>query len=223
MEKRDFIFATIVGAEVGLMFQPIVYNLWPELAKASALYLGLVPPQALFQICVFAFFTFLAPAALFALFLLSKFAGVIYQFGKFATVGSSNSFVDIGLLNLALILFNIEKGTAAFTIIATCTALISTVNSYFWNKFWTFEAGKAEGKRFWEVLKFYGVTGFSSLVNGAVTTAVASSLAGGAISLGLAANAGKIAGIFSAFIFNFLGYKFVVFKKPGIEGGATLT
>ena len=161
------------------------------------------------------FFAVLAPLALYILSLISRFVKVAYQFGKFAAVGSSNTFLDLGLLNLGIMFMDLKEGTTKFFIVATGTAVLSTVNSYLWNKFWTFEAGKREEKRIWEIIKFYAVTGAAALVNGAITSFAAVQIVGdgGTTSGSLAATLGKIIGILSAFLINFLGYKFIVFKK----------
>jgi putative flippase GtrA len=215
MTKRDFLCVTTIGAEVGLLFQPIIWNLWPDISTGLANVLGSAPPQATVQLAAFVGFTVLAPLALLILSLLAKFIPIFFQIGKFAAVGSSNSFVDIGLLNLVIMSFGVEKGTTAFLIAATATAFAGTVNSFFWNKFWTFEAGTTEGgmkKALAEVVKFYAVTGVAALVNGAATYAAANAIVG--VSPELAANIAKVVGIFSGMTLNFLGYKFIVFKKP---------
>jgi len=216
MTKKDTIFASVVGVEVGLAFQPLIYNLWPEIQKFIFDVVGVDLPRTFWlHILVVVFFAVLAPLALYILSLISRFVKVAYQFGKFAAVGSSNTFLDLGLLNLGIMFMDLKEGTTKFFIVATGTAVLSTVNSYLWNKFWTFEAGKREEKRIWEIIKFYAVTGAAALVNGAITSFAAVQIVGdgGTTSGSLAATLGKIIGILSAFLINFLGYKFIVFKK----------
>lgn len=214
MTKKDTLFSTIIGAEVGLVFQPLIYNLWPDIQKLIFnLFSVNLNRSLLLHLSVVIFFAILAPLALYVLSLISKFVKVAYQFGKFAAVGASNTFLDLGLLNLAIMTMDLKEGTTKFFIVATSTAIISTVNSYLWNKFWTFEAGKREEKRLWEIIKFYAVTGAAALVNGAITSFATVQIVGGQTSGSLAATIGKIIGILSAFLINFLGYKFIVFKK----------
>lgn len=216
MTKKDTLFASIIGAEVGLVFQPIIYNLWPDIQKFLFNIFSIELNRSFLpHLIVVLFFTALAPIALYVLSLISKFIKIAYQFGKFAAVGASNTFLDLGLLNLAIMTMDLKEGTTKFFIVATSTAVLSTVNSYLWNKFWTFEAGKREEKRLWEIIKFYAVTGTAALVNGAVTSFAAVQLAEilNGSSGSMAATIGKIIGILSAFLINFLGYKFIVFKK----------
>jgi putative flippase GtrA len=214
MSKKDTLFSAIIGAEVGLVFQPLIYNLWPDIQKGIFNLFSINIERTIFiHLGVLVFFAIIAPIALYILSLISKYVKVAYQFGKFAAVGSSNTFLDIGLLNLAIMTMDLKEGTTKFFIVATSTAIVSTVNSYLWNKFWTFEAGKREEKRLWEIVKFYAVTGAAALVNGAITSFATVQIVGGQTSGSLAATVGKIIGILSAFLINFLGYKFIVFKK----------
>lgn len=220
MTKRDLVCVTVIGAEVGLLFQPIIFNVWGDISTGLAKLLGAAPPQATVQIAAFVGFTVLAPIALFILSLLAKVVPIFYQIGKFAAVGSSNSFVDIGLLNLTILMTGVLNGTTAFFVAATATAFVGTVNSFLWNKFWTFDAGKTAseaGKAFTEIIKFYAVTGVAALVNGGVTSAAVGQIAAGGISPGLSANIAKVVGIVSAMALNFIGYKFFVFKKKDVD------
>jgi putative flippase GtrA len=216
LSKRDLVAVTAIGAEVGILFQPIILNLWSDIATGMESAAGFVPPQWAVHAGAFVGFTVLAPLALSILYLLSRKIAIFYQIGKFAAVGSSNAFVDIGLLNLISLFVLLDKASLEFKAVAAGTAFVATVNSFLWNKFWAFEAGKSAEKPLMELVKFYAVTGFSALVNGTVTGIVASLVLDSGMSDGLATNIGKLGGIFSALAFNFLGYKFIVFKKPNV-------
>ena len=217
MTQRDLRNVTLIGAEVGLLFQPIIANLWSsDIGPGLDKVFGFTPAPILIHIAAFLGFTVLAPIALWILSALSARIAVLYQFGKFAAVGSSNAFVDIGLLNLILLMSGVTKESPSFGIIATATALIATVNSFLWNKFWTFDAAKTSEQTWMEVVKFYVVTGAAALVNGGVTWLFVNSIGDNGISENLLANIGKVVGIFSALFINFLGYKFFVFKKPDV-------
>jgi len=202
------------------MFQPIIWNLWDKsFVPLFTKFLHMVPPQALVQLGVLIGFTVLAPIALYVLFFLSRFLKILYQFGKFAAVGSSNSFVDIGLLNLASVLgfaatVQARFGDNGFAVLAACTAFTATINSFFWNKFWTFEAGKSEEKPLVEVIKFYAVTGVVALFNGFVTSYVFNHVAHPNVSDALWTNVAKVVAILCGMLLNFVGYKFIVFVKP---------
>ncbi len=220
MTKRDAICVTAIGAEVGLLFQPIILNLWGSDIQPTLASFGLAIPAPVVHGAVFIGFTLLAPLALLILSFLSKFLPVLYQFGKFAAVGSSNSFVDLGMLNLIMLITGITKGSFQFAAIATGTAFAGTVNSFFWNKFWTFEAGKTGRQALIEAIKFYAVTGTVGVVNGALTSYFVNSVAHDGISDNLWASVSKVMAILLAMIFNFLGYKFFVFT-PTPKGDRT--
>lgn len=134
------------------------------------------------------------------------------QFLKFGLVGVLNTGVDIGVLNILMYIFGIYQGTAiiVFNIISVSLAII---NSYFWNKYWTFKA-KSKEKQVQEFGSFVVV----SIGGGLINTFVIYSLTtffDPAFNLGeeIWANIAKILAIGLAFLWNFGGYKYFVFKK----------
>jgi len=134
------------------------------------------------------------------------------QFLKFATVGVSNTLVDIGVLNLLMYLSGIYQGTfiIIFNVISVSLAII---NSYFWNKYWTFGAKEEESKA-QEFGTFVAVSLGGALINTLVVYSLTTFL-DPAFGLGkeLWANLAKILAIGLAWLWNFNGYKFFVFKK----------
>jgi putative flippase GtrA len=89
----------------------------------------------------------------------------------------------------------------------------AAVNSYFWNKFWTFKKKETKvGTK--EFSQFYLITGISLLLNVGIASLIVNSIGP---QFGLTekiwANIGAFIGVLGAFIWNFLGYKFIVFKK----------
>ncbi len=198
MNKKDFGLVTIIGAAVGILVQPMIQNLVSN-------------PSIYLRIGTFFFFLFLAPFALFIAYLIGKVFSVIYQFAKFAAVGSLNSFIDFGVLNLLIFLTSISGGIW-FTLFKIISFLCATTNSFFWNKYWTFETHGSP--KAGETLKFYT----TAIIGGILNIGIASLIVNGItrpeiISPNLWANIGALCGILSAFLWNFLGYKFVVFKK----------
>ncbi len=90
MTKRDLTASLIIGAAVGLLIQPILANLLSGHSLS-------VPERA----GIFVFFALFAPFALWVCELIGEFVKGFYQFGKFAAVGTLNSFIDIGIFNSA--------------------------------------------------------------------------------------------------------------------------
>ncbi len=154
----------------------------------------------------------LFPLALFiANFLFQKIKSLL-QLVKFLEVGVLNTLIDNGILNFLMWKTGIEKG-GFYLIFIGIAFTIATVNSYCWNKFWTFEKTetRAVPKEFGA---FYIVTVISLLIREAIAHGVVN-IMGPQFGLSplLWANVGWGIGILCAFMWNFLGYKFLIFKK----------
>lgn len=204
IQKRDLIYGTIIGAAVGLLAQPVMSNLTVTLADLG---LGVNTKT---RILVFVFFTILAPAVLFLASFVGKFVPVIYQFAKFAAVGTLNSFINLGVGNLLATITNTTSGWLV-TLFSVVSSLVATTNSFFWNKLWTFDS--KGGSASIQAVKFYLITGVGILLNAAAVTLV-NSLRPEATEGKVWLNVAFLCGIGASFLWNFLGYKFLVFKKP---------
>ncbi|MCX7589448.1 MAG: GtrA family protein [Patescibacteria group bacterium] len=202
MNKNDLKLVTIIGALVGILVQPMIQNLINE-------------PTIFLRIGAFVVFFILAPLALIIAYLIGKIFPILYQFAKFSAVGTLNSFVDFGVLNLLIWITNINIGWW-YTIFKAISFLSGTTNSYFWNRYWTFES--KDKPRLNEATKFYSI----AIIGGFLNISVASFIVNGItrpdyISSNLWANIGALCGIFSALLWNFIGYKFIVFKKNNVK------
>lgn len=207
MTKKDFLLVLVIGAAVGLLAQPIIANFAASIARFLPLSGWALRAGA------FVFFLVVAPVALFIASLVGKLLPVLYQFAKFAAVGTLNSFVDLGIFNLETFLLGSLPGTALFAVFKAISFLCATTNSYFWNKFWTFGAGESAATG-GEVAKFYGIAVAGGLVNVGVATLVRTA-SPGSIPANLWVNIiAPLAGIFAALLWNFIGYKYFVFRRP---------
>lgn len=205
LNKKDFALVSVIGALVGLLTQPILANLFQDVNRIVPL--ELAPARVI----VFFAFLILAPSALFAALLIARGIPVAYQFAKFAAVGTLNSFVDFGVLNLLIAVFGAAAGLP-FTAFKSVSFLAATTNSYFWNKHWTFHATNQSNAG--EVASFYGIAIAGGIINVGVASLVVNGMgAPEGVSLALWANVGALAGIFSALLWNFVGYKYFVFTK----------
>ncbi|MBU1178488.1 GtrA family protein [Patescibacteria group bacterium] len=140
-----------------------------------------------------------------------KFAGLI-QIVKFGLIGVSNTIVDFALLNFLMWVFKITSGSwmIVFNIVAFSAAVI---NSYVWNRFWTFKI-KSREEVPEEFVKFLLISLVGALINSGIvfsgTTYFAPLFS---LSAGLWANGVKLIATGVAMVWNFIGYKLWAFKK----------
>lgn len=153
----------------------------------------------------------LALLVVYVAYLIGKKFPIIFQFAKYAVVGFANTAVDFGILNLLMWLTKIYSGKEIF-LINSISFLVAVTHSYIWNKLWTFRAkGKDVTEQF---LQFVAVSLVGILINGGIVyiiTTWVSPMFG--LSAVVWANVAKIVASAVSLIWNFTGYKFIVFKK----------
>ena len=136
----------------------------------------------------------------------------VYQLAKFLLVGAFFAVFDLIILNSLMAYFGITKEEVLkYAIFVTISFTIATIFKYFANKYWTFE--KLEKER---MEREFGIFFLVTAISGLIQVGVASLLFRFLIlfvSPLLAGNIGKILGITVASAWNFLCYKFLVFKK----------
>ncbi|HVO28594.1 MAG TPA: GtrA family protein [Candidatus Paceibacterota bacterium] len=202
MPRRDIIRGFVIGAGVGLLIQPILAN------NVPGRYAALLAPAS--RTGVFIFFLLLAPFALWVAKLVSRWFPGLYQFAQFAAVGTLNSFIDIGVFNLETFVNGTALiGNGLFAAFKAFSFLCATTNSFFWNKYWTFGSGGKAGAK--EVSGFYAIALVGWVLNvGAATLVKAAGPAGSTAWVDVVA---PLAGVAASFLWDFFGYKYLVFKK----------
>lgn len=132
------------------------------------------------------------------------------QFGRFVVIGFTNTAVDFGILNLLIAYTGYVNG-GGYAFIKVFAFLAALVSSYILNKFWTFNGlGGKKG----EFITFVGVTVGSFLINLAASWAVATFIHPVfGMTVNQWANIANAVGVACGLIFNFLGFKFLVFKR----------
>jgi putative flippase GtrA len=139
-------------------------------------------------------------------YILGRKLAIFWQLAKFALVGVLNTAIDFGILNALIFTTGITSGIG---IIPLNVASFSTaiVNSYFWNKKWVFGASKGSFVVF-VVVTLIGL-GINTGVVFALTTFVPPVFV---TSETLWANLAKVLATALSLIWNFAGYRLIVFK-----------
>ena len=134
------------------------------------------------------------------------------QFGKFVIVGFINTAIDFVILNALMYLANIYKGPEII-IFNAISFTVAVINSYMMNKYWTFGDKSREGaaKQFVEflIVSIVGIILNTAIVYG-VTTLIQPMFG---LGIKLWANFAKVMATAVVLGWNFIGYKFFVFKK----------
>lgn len=152
--------------------------------------------------------------------LIGKKIPIILQLIKFAMVGFANTAVDFGILNLLMGMTGIYSGKNIF-FLNSISFIVAVIHSFFWNKFWTFKVKKTEATK--EFLQFLIVSIVGLLINGGIVYMITTWLKPMfGMSDAIWANAGKIVATVVSLIWNFIGYKYIVFKKKDVpaQGGS---
>lgn len=204
--KKDYFLVTLIGFLVGWLSLLPVQNL--GLLRIGDAALSFTPKTIAALVIGF---TLLAPILFYVLRFFSRFIPVFVQFGKFAAVGTLNTFLDIGILNLLMALTGIASG-AWFSAFKAVSFIVSITNSYFWNKFWTFESKTAV--RAGEYGLFLLVALGGVFINVSVATVLVNVFgAPEGFNPRVWANVGALIAVFAAMLWNFIMYRRVVFRR----------
>jgi putative flippase GtrA len=144
---------------------------------------------------------------------------VVFQFAKYALVGLANTAVDFGILNLLMLITGAYEGKTII-LLNTISFLIAVVHSYFWNKFWTFrDKNKEKINNAIQFIQFIIVSIIGTLINTGIVYVI-SSLIKPACDLSQTAwvNIAKVIATIISLVWNFVGYKLIVFKETKEDG-----
>ncbi len=193
--RKDLIGATIIGFAAAGLSLIVLKNLELEISY-------LVP---------FLFFPFLTIAGIFVGRLLGNKIPILYKFVKFGEAGGLNWLVDFGVLNLLIMITGISAGLV-YSLFKGASFVVATVNSYGWNRLWVFESKSKDTGN--EITRFLVITILGLGINVAIASAIV--FAGPKIAeldSKIWANAAAAVGSLVAMGWNFIMYKFWVFKK----------
>lgn len=143
---------------------------------------------------------------------LARWIPMFAQLGKFGAIGILNTAIDFAVLNILSRASGITAGIVLGGVNMPGFA-IAVVNSYFWNKLWVFRDKTKGESLLGDFPRFFVVTLIGVLINSGLIIALttyAPFLAG--IAPGTRLNIAKAAATLVTLIWNFAGYKLIVFR-----------
>lgn len=193
--KNDAIASLLLGLIIGVFMPLILQNVGKTLP---------------FQNYYFAIFPVLTLVGVWISYSIGSRLPVIIQIAKFGVVGVANTVIDFGVLNFLSAQFQIYKGLEVSPLNAA-SFTVAVINSYFWNKHWTFKA--KEGKTGKQFIEFIVVSVIAIFINTGTVYLITLLPPVGGVSEQLWLNISKLIATFISLVWNFVGYKFVVFKE----------
>ena len=204
MTKKDFKFAIISGFVTGLIVWRLL-EFWDieRFQNISYVWLVLVVPA-------------LWIAGVWLGYFLGRWFGFFKQFGKYTAIGFTNAAIDFGVFNLLIALTGKALGLA-FPVFKGISFLVAVTNSYFWNKYWAFEAGESRGGKP-EAIKFFIINVIAIVINIGIGSLIANGIGPvSGFSDKIWANMAAVFGSAVALIFSFICFRLVVFKRPNAD------
>lgn len=207
--KGDIIGALVIGEVIAwLLFLMVSVNAH-ELPLPSGLASAVSSPVVALALAIV--LPLLSAAGLFVAYIMSSAVSILYRIGKYALVGALNTFIDLGVLN-AFILLTGESDGLAFLVFKGLGFTAAVINSYFWNRYWTFESSDTEKRK--EFVQFI-IVSLGGLIVNVGTAWIIVGVVGpqGDIAPQVWANIAALSATAASLVWNFIGYKFWVFDK----------
>lgn len=136
----------------------------------------------------------------------------MFNFIKFFFVGILNTVIDFAVLNLLIVTVGVGSRGEFYVFFKSISFLASVANSYLFNKHWVFKRSQTAYIK--ESALFLAVSLVGLALNVGISSVVFFALtAWYGVSAHLAANIGALAGSAMVLLWNFNGYKFIVFKS----------
>jgi putative flippase GtrA len=136
---------------------------------------------------------------------------LIVEVRRFGIVGLANTAVDLAVLNALILLTHMGRNGIWFSIFKAISFLVAVLNSYFINQSWTF--GRSGGERsVSQAGQFLAVSLLGAVINVSSASYVATFISPIHGIERYWPSIAALAGTASGLIFNFLGYKHIVFS-----------
>lgn len=206
-------FSLGAGFLIGVLLMPVLKVAKPSLFDALVFFI--VP-----------FFLIATPLGTLIAYKIGTRFAIIWQLAKYVVVGGMNTLVDLGVLTLIILIsknFGISAEDLAYSGIIAITFysiykglsfILANINSFYWNKYWTFSQKDAEQKSSAQFVQFFTVSLIGLLINVVIASLVFRSVPPfGGLNHDQWGLIGAAAGSLAGMVWNFLGYKFIVFEK----------
>ena len=200
--KKDYWYAAIIGLITAFFARLIFVN------SETPLHIGffVLPLWSLFIILpIGEFIAYIIASKLFSRILVLK------QLGRFGIVGLMNFSVDTGILTTLSVWTGVFGGARLLPLNIT-SAIVAIVNSYFWQRTWTFSEKVPPTRK--EFMGFVMITVIGIAINTIIVTVLPGVVPpfDGLTPARLEVVA-KIGATVVTLFWNFFGYKFFVFKS----------
>ncbi len=201
LNRRDLFFASINGIFIGI-FAPFVLNNLSQTLPVSRIIFTLgIAILCIIGISVGYFLT-----------KISTHRG-FFQLAKFGLIGTTNFIIDAGILSFLVWETGITKGIP-FVLFNIISVAIAIINSYIWNKFWSFEEKSLDEERLRkQFFQFVTVSIVGLIMNTTITSILNAMGSLTAIDATKWTVIAKAIAAIVVLVWNFVGYKFFVFKR----------
>lgn len=196
MNSRDLYFSLAAAILTAVFLQPTL--------SATKITSSLPVPFAVLLIG----FVIVSVIGMYLVSVISKKLPILWQVAKFGQIGVLNTAIDFGILNILITASQITSGVGIIFINAISFSL-ALINSYFWNKNWVFSGNKKSHFITFAVVTLIGLslnTGIVYFLTTYVPPVFVSTQT-------LWANLAKLLATAASLIWNFAGYKLIVFKS----------
>ena len=137
----------------------------------------------------------------------------LIQVLKFTSIGLLNTVVDFAVLNILIFAFGTGENGELYVVIKAISFIAAVINSYLFNKYWVFK-GSTRTSKIQEGFLFFVVSEMGFILNVSISSGVFLFLSTHTyLNSNLEANAGALIGSISVLLWNFFGYKLIVFKN----------
>lgn len=204
MKKENIILALLAGEGVaGLIYSFIKSSQAKTILGINSSIIGWALIVSL---------PFVSLLGLYVCYLIGKKFLFIFQIAKFFLIGVLTTLLDLGIMNILIFIFSISTGWIYSAFKAT-SFLTATITKYWADKFLAFESKNIERIKK-EFTQYLIITLLSLFINVGTASFVVNTIKPQfGINVVLWANIGAITASIVGSIWNFIGYKFIVFKK----------